>query len=89
MLAGVAGVLCLLGAGSDNPQYASDAFKHASHISNNWVELLTGMLLWKYPTLQPQLHLRTLLTTVKRSVSVSRHTDDEFLDFFDQVGCAI
>ncbi|KAF6253026.1 Nup85 nucleoporin-domain-containing protein [Scenedesmus sp. NREL 46B-D3] len=83
---GIAGVLCLLCAGSDNQHRADASFKHAASIAHNWVELLAGTLLWKYPTLQPQLHLHHLLAKVKgASHLVSRQSDEEFLDFFEQL----
>lgn len=66
-----------------------DSFNHAKSIAHNWVELLAGVLLWKYPTLQPQLHLKHLVNKVKTALGgASRHSDEEFLDFFEQVGAA-
>jgi hypothetical protein len=84
-LAGVAGILCLLCAASDNQNVANASFKHAATIAHNWVELLAGTLLWKYPTLQPQLHLKTLVARMKSAGVVTRHSDEDFLDFFEQV----
>eukprot|EP00775_Hariotina_reticulata_P010403 gene10403-10561_t len=56
-------------------------------IAANWVELLTGLLLWKYPTLQPQLHLRqvAMKTRAAAGLSSTEHCDQDFLNFFDQL----
>lgn len=84
--AGLAGILCLLCLGSDNSTYALTSFKYASSIAANWVELLAGTLLWKYPTLQPQLHLRQLLAKIQGAPGLNMHQSDEnFLDFLHQV----
>lgn len=83
---GLAGILCLLCAGSSNEHIMRDSFNHAKSIAHNWVELLAGVLLWKYPTLQPQLHLKHLVNKVKTALGgASRHSDEEFLDFFEQL----
>jgi hypothetical protein len=88
-LAGVSGILCLLGAASDKQTIANTSWHYAKSIAHNWVELLAGTLLWKYPTLQPQLHLKTLVARVKAAGVVARQSDEEFLDFFEQVGQAM
>jgi hypothetical protein len=85
--AGVSNILCLLLAGSDNPNYVNESFRTAKSIAHNWVELMTGLLLWKFPTLQPQLHLKHLVQQATRAMAgTSRQSDEEFLDFFEQVG---
>eukprot|EP00879_Flechtneria_rotunda_P019929 GHRR01020947.1.p1 GENE.GHRR01020947.1~~GHRR01020947.1.p1 ORF type:complete len:757 (+),score=295.89 GHRR01020947.1:835-3105(+) len=83
---GLAGILCLLVAGSDKEHHVYTSFQFMAQLSHNWVELLLGMLLWKYPTLQPQLHLRNLVTKVKAVPALcTRQSDEEFLDFFEQL----
>ncbi|KAF8073073.1 ema [Scenedesmus sp. PABB004] len=84
---GLAGVLCLLCAGSDHQAHAAAAFKLMSAVAHNWAELLAGTLLWKYPTLQPQLHLRHLVPKVQAAAGlVTRDSDEAFLACLEQVG---
>jgi hypothetical protein len=78
--------LCLLCAGSEQPGTALASFKFAAGVAVNWVELLAGTLLWKYPTLQPQLHLRHLLPRLREAPGlVTRSSDEAFLDFLEQL----
>eukprot|EP00878_Enallax_costatus_P011131 GHUV01011624.1.p1 GENE.GHUV01011624.1~~GHUV01011624.1.p1 ORF type:complete len:740 (+),score=246.31 GHUV01011624.1:1146-3365(+) len=83
---GLAGILCLLCAGSDNAANAKKSFEYSSNIATNWVELLTGVLLWKYTTLQPQIHLRQLLATIQAGQKAhERDSDGAFLDFLHEL----
>jgi hypothetical protein len=86
-LQGLAGVLCVLLAGSDNAQQGNTSYQFMISVAANWVELLTGLLLWKYPTLQPQLHLRqvAMKTRAAAGLSSTEHCDQDFLNFFEQV----
>lgn len=86
LCAGLAGVLLLLLIGSDSNTTYAVALKHAASVAYNWVELLVGVLMWKYPTLQPQRHFRSLLPAIKGTPGlVNRQCNEEFLAFFEEV----
>lgn len=50
----------------------------------NWVELLTGMLLWQQRAL-PLVYLKTLVDAAVAMQRPPRSTDSDFLDFFQEV----
>lgn len=50
----------------------------------NWVELLTGMLLWQQRAL-PLVYLKTLVDAAVAMQRPPRNTDSDFLDFFQEL----
>lgn len=64
----------------------SAACKQMAKASWNWVELLTGMLLWQHKEL-PLIRLKDLVNAAVKIRGQPRHTDREFQDFFQEV-CA-
>lgn len=61
----------------------SAAAKQMAKVGWNWVELLTGMLLWQYRDLA-LIRLKNLLEVAVKMQRL-RHTDRDFLEFFQQV----
>jgi hypothetical protein len=75
----------LLCAGSARPTYADMGARVMAATAHNWVELLAGSLLWRYPTL-PALELRSLVVKVAASSGADpRESDAAFLAFFEQL----
>lgn len=52
--------------------------------AGNWVELLAGLLLWKFPSLQPHLHLKSLVQQAA-STQPAVSSNEQFLDLLAQV----
>jgi hypothetical protein len=63
----------------------SRACKQMSKVAWNWVELLTGLLLWQHRSL-PLEGMEQLACAAVGNQRQTRHTDRDFLDFFQQVG---
>jgi len=61
----------------------SAAAKQMAKVGWTWVELLTGMLLWQYRDLA-LIRLKNLLEVAVKMQRL-RHTDRDFLEFFQQV----
>ena len=64
----------------------SPAAKQMAKASWNWVELLAGLLLWQYRDL-PFYKLKLMVEeAVSWMEQRTRHTDRDYLDFFNKVG---
>lgn len=64
----------------------SGAAKQMAKVGWNWMELLTGLLLWQYREL-PLFKLKFLVEeAVGMMAQRARHTDRDFQDFFHKVG---
>jgi hypothetical protein len=81
---GVQQLLTLLAAGSQQPATSAAALQVMAGVAGNWVELLAGLLLWKFPTVQPHLHLKGLVQKAA-SEQLAAGSNEEFLALLAQV----
>ena len=81
---GLQDIFTMLGSGSTQEQLSAAGQAVMRGHAESWLDMLGGLLLWKYPTLQPQLHLRRLMATAKQAGS--REANEPWLGFLHKVG---
>jgi hypothetical protein len=83
-VAGLAGILVMLTADPSKQPMESLACKRMAKAACNWVELMTGMMLWQHRML-PFVDLPAEASVAQMLLQQPRNTDREFHDFFTQV----
>lgn len=83
-VAGLASILVMLTADPSEQPAQSLACKRMSKAACNWVELMTGMMLWQHRKL-PFMDLPAEASVARMLAQQPRNTDREFHDFFTQV----
>jgi hypothetical protein len=68
--AGLQDIFTMLASGSSQEQLSAAGQSVMRSLADSWLDMLGGLLLWKYPTLQPQLHLRRLMAMAKQAGSM-------------------